>query len=77
MFQNRITGFYESAHATETETLVPASFPAFVACPTQLFAMVGGTQQAVIAEVYRQAYELAQAQLKAPVRRRLPEFSVN
>jgi hypothetical protein len=51
--------------------------PAFVACPAPLFATFNPAQQSFIAEVYRQAQELAQAQLRKPLRKRIPEFSVN
>jgi hypothetical protein len=72
MFANRIQNFLDAP------VLPNGSFmPAFVACPAPLFAAFGPAQQAFVAEVYQRARELAQAQLRPPVRRWLPEFSRN
>ena len=56
---------------------LPGSVPAFVACPVALFATFGPAQQAFIAEVYRRAQEMTEAQLRKPARRAIPEFSRN
>jgi hypothetical protein len=53
---------------------------AFVACPSPLFATFTTPHQAFVAEVYRRAQELAEAQLRETARRRtfrLPAFSLN
>ena len=50
--------------------------PAFVACPLPLFATFTATQQAFVAEVYRRAQELVEAQQK-PAPSRIPAFSLN
>lgn len=65
MFENRIRDFFA----------VP-TIPAFVACPAPLFATFTTAHQSFIAEVYRRARELTEAQLRTP-RRVVPEFSRN
>lgn len=73
MFENRIRNFLAAP------VLVPAFAgcqPAFVACPLNMFPGFGTSQQAFIAEVYRLAQELTEAQLSKP-RQRIPAFSRN
>jgi hypothetical protein len=50
--------------------------PAFVACPVPLFATFSTMQQAFVAEVYRRAQELVEAQQR-PAPSRIPAFSLN
>ena len=50
--------------------------PAFVACPLPLFATFSTMQQAFVAEVYRRAQELVEAQQR-PTPSRIPAFSLN
>jgi hypothetical protein len=74
MFANRIRDFLSDT------THIPAiagSTPAFVACPAPLFATFNPMQQSFVAEVYRRAQELTEAQLQQPTRRLIPEFSMN
>jgi hypothetical protein len=72
MFANRLHGLL--VHTTPVEGTLQ---PAFVACPATLFATFNPAQLSFIAEVYKQAQELTQAQIKKPRRKRIPEFSVN
>ena len=72
MFANRISQFFSDIESTPGPAL-----PAFVACPHPLFATFTAAQQAFVAEVYRKAQELTEAQLRKPQRRPLPEFSLN
>lgn len=69
MFENRISNLFVPPE------LAPA--PAFMACPAPLFATYTAAQQAFVAEVYRRALELTEAQFRKPVRRGIPEFSRN
>ena len=74
MFANRVSNFLAAP------ALVPVAVgfcPAFVACPAPLFASFTAAHQAFIAEVYRRAQELTEAQMRRPARRALPEFSLN
>ncbi len=76
MFENRISEFFADP------VLAPVGVPCeechgFVACPAPLFATFTAAQSAFVAEVYRRAQELTEAQLRKPTRRRLPDFSRN
>jgi hypothetical protein len=72
MFANRIQAFTAIPNDTQT-----GFQPAFVACPFALFAAFNPAHQSLIAEVYRRAQELTQAQVQKPRRKRVVEFSVN
>jgi hypothetical protein len=76
MFESRISDFLPSADLTPA---VAEFAPAFVACPMPLISVFSPVQQSYVAEVYRRAQELTQAQLRpqAPVRRFVSEFSLN
>lgn len=74
MFENRIKEFF--AEPLTIPALAGLS-PAFVACPVPLFASFTPGQQSFVAEVYRLAREMAEAQLRKPVRRAIPEVSRN
>lgn len=71
MFENRISEFF-----TNTEFAPVAASPAFVACPVAMFGQTA-TQVAFVAEVYRRAQELTEAQLRRPTRNRIAAFSLN
>ena len=73
MFENRVRNFYAAPILTMSGV---GHQPAFVACPAPLFTSFTSAQQAFVAEVYRRAQELTEAQLRPP-RRRIPEFSRN
>jgi len=73
MFANRIREHF-------APILTPAATdfqPAFVACPLPVFSAFTPSHQAFVAEVYRRAQELTEAQLRKPARRPIPEFSLN
>ncbi|WP_439630287.1 hypothetical protein [Gemmata sp.] len=73
MFENRISEFFSNSEYAP----VAAGFsPAFVACPVAMFGQTM-TQVAYVAEVYRRAQELTEAQLRRPTRNRIAAFSVN
>jgi len=74
MFENRIKEFFAEPLTTPA---LAGVVPAFVACPAPLFASFSPGQQSFVAEVYRLARELAEAQLHEPARRTIPEFSLN
>jgi len=71
MFENRIRDFSLPASAPVNDTV-----PAFVACPAPLFASFSVAHQSFVAEVYRRAQELTEAQMRKPARR-IPAFSLN
>jgi hypothetical protein len=74
MFENRIGKFFESEQTTGTSAGVA---PAFIACPLPLLVGYSQAQQSYVAEVYRRAQELTEAQMRKPARRRAIEFSLN
>jgi hypothetical protein len=74
MFENRIRDYV--AVENSLGAVVGAQF-GFVPCPTPLLATFSAQQQAFVAEIYRRAVELTQAQLQKPKRRRFPAFSCN
>ncbi|MDB5307284.1 MAG: hypothetical protein JWO38_1486 [Gemmataceae bacterium] len=53
------------------------SMGAFVPCPCPVIAAFGLAQQSFIAEVYRLAREMTEAQLRKPARPFPPAFSLN
>jgi hypothetical protein len=73
MFENRISEFFTTS---EYAPAAAGFAPAFVACPVAMFGQTA-TQVAYVAEVYRRAQELTQAQLRRPARNRTAAFSLN
>lgn len=70
MFEHRFQEFLNPSPAA-------ANRPAFVACLCGAFAVTPG-QQSFVAEVYRLAQELTEAQNHRPANtRRIPAFSLN
>lgn len=74
MFENRISQFYR---VSEEVAGIAAQAPAFIACPLPVVACFSAMQQSFVAEVYRRAQEMTEAQLRKPARRLFPEFSLN
>jgi hypothetical protein len=74
MFANRISQFFSDTESTPGPSEPP---PAFVPFPVPLFAIYTAAQQAFVAEVYRRARELTEAQLRKPAHRPRREFSLN
>ncbi|HJZ53865.1 MAG TPA: hypothetical protein VKE74_02845 [Gemmataceae bacterium] len=60
---------------SESAAVVAAPLPAFVPCP--VFAAFSPSQQSFVAEVYRLAREMTEAQLRKPSRSWPPAFSRN
>ena len=71
MFEHRFREFLNQSAPAAT---VAAPNMAFVACPVFGFPPA---QQAFVAEVYRVAREMTEAQLRKPARSRTPAFSLN
>jgi len=72
MLEHRFREFF--AQPAETAVAVAAS-PSFVPCPVLMG--YSPAQQSFVAEVYRLAQELTEAQLRQPTRTFPPAFSLN
>lgn len=75
MFANRVSEFFpQPAFAPAVAGLAPA----FVSCCLPALGVVSQAQQMFVAEIYRRAQEMTEAQLRKPATiRRIPEFSLN
>jgi hypothetical protein len=70
MLEHRLREFFAKDTA-----VVAAPAPAFVPCP--MFLAIPSAQLSFVAEVYRLAREMAEAQLRKPARPWPPAFSLN
>ena len=75
MIENRLTGYFAESAAVATAAM---SFAAFVPCPVSMFVGYPAGHLAYVAEVYRIAREMTEAQLRpTSTRTRMPAFSLN
>jgi len=72
MLEHRLQNFFAPV---EHATVAVISAPAFVACP--MAAFVPAAQHGFVAEVYRMAQAMTEAQLRTAARTWPPAFSMN
>lgn len=73
MIENRLREWFAEAELAGTA----GATEAFVPCPCPILNHFNPGQLAFVAEVYRIAREMVEAQLREPVRSWIPEFSRN
>lgn len=75
MLEHRFRELFESAPVATSATSAASTFaPAFICCPMSMMAM---DPMSRVAEIYRVAYENAQAEVAIDRRSSRREFSVN
>jgi len=78
MFEHRLREFFASTQPA-VAVMPTATVPAFVPCPAPVFTSFAPAQASFVAEVYRLAREMTEAQFReqARVRPWPPAFSAN